>query len=416
MQLLSDNPSPSDILGFDGMDNIIYNVIRDMPEPPFTIGIFGEWGCGKTTLMRMVQNRLNNDNVKTVWFNAWKYDGKEVIWNALIQQIFYTMKEDPEVKSRQNSEELLNQIGDVSIELAKYAAKVFTRFVPGGIVKEEDVNTLVKAFTPLCAVDPQFDFINKFEYKFNELVKKYVGGEDKHLIVFIDDLDRCLPENAITVMEALKLYLDRANCIFVIGTESSIIEEGIRHRYKDNQRLSGKEYLEKIIQLPFVMRGIDTDNALSLLDPYEKTLGYHNDPIIRTLLVEGTKCNPRRIKRFINAFWVLSAIANYPDAVNTLSQGKRHNLAKILLIQMRFPKLYYALVDELEIVADLTHICQLDASERDSALALKSITFRGFYEDKEIKAFLIKTSQIPCLPSSIKEWVLLTKGQPIIAE
>ncbi len=234
-------------------------------------------------------------------------------------------------------------------------------------------------------------------------------------MVFIDDLDRCLPETAISVMEALKLYLDRANCIFVIGTESSIIEEGIKQRYKDNPRLSAKEYLEKIIQLPFVMRGIDTNNALSLLEPYEKTINYRQDEAIRTLIVEGTKCNPRRIKRFINAFWVLSAIATYSPngAAVTLSEEEQRNLAKILLIQMRFPKLYYALVEDFGLIADLTAICQKDASDRDSALALKPNIYKQFYEDKEVRNFIVKTSQIPCQQEQIMRWVLLTKGQPI---
>ena len=414
MRLLSDNPSTFDMLGFKGMVDILFTVIREMPEPPFTIGIFGEWGCGKTTLMKMLQERLSNNKVKTVWFNAWKYDGKEVIWNALIQQIFYTIKEDPELENTDKGKELKKRVGQVASELANYAAKVAVEFIPGGFVKPEVVDILAGGLRPLDANDEQFKFINRFELEFDELVKAYLGNDKKYLVVFIDDLDRCLPETAIEVMEALKLYLDRANCIFVIGTESSIIEEGIKQRYKDNSRLSAKEYLEKIIQLPFVMRGIDTDNALSLLDPYEKTIHYRHDEAIRTLIVEGTKCNPRRIKRFINAFWVLSAIATYsPNGIElTLSEEEQRNLAKILLIQMRFPKLYYALVEDFGLIANLTAIFQKDASERDSAFALNS-TFREFYEDKEVRTFIIKTSQIPCEREQIMKWVLLTKGQPI---
>lgn len=342
-------------------------------------------------------------------------DGKEVIWNALIQQIFYTIKEDPELEKTDKGKELKKRVGKVASELARYAAKTAIEFIPGGFVKPEVVDTVAGGLRPLDANDERFKFINRFESEFDELVKAYLGDDNKYLVVFIDDLDRCLPETAISVMEALKLYLDRANCTFVIGTESSIIEEGIKQRYKNNTRLLAKEYLEKIIQLPFVMRGIDTNNALSLLDPYEKTINHRNDEAIRTLIVEGTKCNPRRIKRFINAFWVLSAIANYSSnkAEVTLSEDEQRNLAKILLIQMRFPELYYALVEDFGLIADLTTICQKDASDRDSALALKSSIYRKFYEDKEVRSFIIKTSQIPCKQEQIMKWVLLTKGQPI---
>ncbi|MDJ0718072.1 MAG: P-loop NTPase fold protein [Prochloraceae cyanobacterium] len=210
MVLLSDNPSNEDTLGFEGMAEILHTVIRDMPEPPFTIGIFGEWGCGKTTLMKMVQARLNENEVKTVWFNAWKYDGKEVIWNALIQQIFYTIKEDPDLEQTERGKYLKARIKSAASNLAKYAAKVGVSLIPGGFVKPEVVDSVAEGLRPLNANDEQFEFINRFESEFDELVSAYLGNENRYLVVFVDDLDRCLPETAIAVMEALKLYLDRA--------------------------------------------------------------------------------------------------------------------------------------------------------------------------------------------------------------
>ena len=404
MDLLDDNPGGEDLLGFGRMADILYRVIRDIPKPPFTIGVFGEWGCGKTTLMEMVRDRLEQDGAKTVWFNAWKYDGKELIWNALLQAIFFTMRED----LGERKPELAKRISAAATEFAKYAAKVATRLIPGGIVKEEDIEGVLEALRPLSAEDPQFDFINKFEDTFDNLVKDYVGSSG-HLVVFIDDLDRCLPENAVTVMESLKLYLDRANCVFVVAAEAGIIEEGIRQRYHDNERLSAREYLEKIVQLPFLMRGIDPENALSLLDPYQKTLSYREDSEIRTLIVAGTECNPRRIKRFINAFWVLSEIAN-----RHLTLAEQRRLAKILMIQMRFPHLYYALVQDLNLIDTLTGIITAPKQERETIVGTSPLTVRVLLEDGELVAFLDMTRQITCTGEEIEPWVLLTKGHSVV--
>src|SRR5215216_3273895 len=105
MRLLDDNPATQDMLGFDRMAEILHDAIRNSPRLPFTIGVFGAWGSGKSTLMEMVRTRLKSDGVKTVWFNAWKYDNKEVIWNALIQEIFYEMHRDPEVQQGGGGEE-----------------------------------------------------------------------------------------------------------------------------------------------------------------------------------------------------------------------------------------------------------------------------------------------------------------------
>ena len=85
----------------------------------------------------------------------------------------------------------------------------------------------------------------------------------------MDDLDRCLPENAVEILEAIKLSMDRSNVMFVLGVEPAVIEQGISTRYHDNPKLQAKDYLEKIVQLPFVMRGLDQTNARSLILPYD---------------------------------------------------------------------------------------------------------------------------------------------------
>ncbi len=130
MKLVSDNPATVDTLGLGNTADLLSQVVLSA-APPFALGLFGEWGSGKTTLMRMVDERVRNSNRKSVWFNAWKYDGKEVIWNALIQSIFYTIRDDPDVKDKKDKEDFRQKVGHAAVSLAKYAAKVGTRFIPG---------------------------------------------------------------------------------------------------------------------------------------------------------------------------------------------------------------------------------------------------------------------------------------------
>jgi len=153
------------------------------------------------------------------------------------------------------------------------------------------------------------------------------------------------------------------------------------------------------------MPGIEAQNALSLLDPYEKTLSYRGDPVVRTLIVEGTECNPRRIKRFINAFWVLSEISGQ------LSPEEQQHLAKILLIQIRFPKLYYALEQDLNLIDILAGIASMGMNKRDNVIALSSKIVKELCDDMELMTFLDKTKEIPCKQEKIERWVLLTKGR-----
>jgi hypothetical protein len=341
--------------------------------------------------------------IKSVWFNAWKYDGKEVIWNALIQAIFYAMKTDPDMA--QNSD-FLERIKKAAGRLALFAAKVGTRVIPGNVVKEEDVDSLVSAFKPLSANDEQFEFINKFEETFDKLVKEYVGATGR-LVVFVDDLDRCLPDNAVAVLEAIKLYLDRTNVMFVLGVEPAVIEEGIRSRYRDNPKLQAKDYLEKIVQLPFVMRGLDSQNARRLMAPYEEASGWVGDDLMRQLVFAGTAANPRRIKRFINSYHVLSLIAELAGSKPMGDDARR--LALVLLLQMRVPEVYDELVRNPRLLQEYRETEQLGGKERDERLA-KRADLNRIFENATLRSFLDQAKAIAVDNPQLERWVLLSRG------
>jgi hypothetical protein len=400
-ELIADNPQTEDRLGFAPMAEILGNVIKATP-PPFTIGVFGAWGSGKTTLMNLVRKGLEAQGTKTVWFNAWKYDGKEVIWNALMQAIFYQMKSDPDM---QEQGDFLGRVKDAAGKLALFAAKAATRFIPGDIVKEEDVDAVVAALKPLSANDEQFEFINKFEETFDHLVKEYVGPTGK-LVVFVDDLDRCLPENAVAILEAIKLYMDRTNVMFVLGVEPAVIEEGIRARYRDNPKLQAKDYLEKIVQLPFVMRGLDPSSARSLTLPFEEAAGWSGDPVMQQLIYAGTAANPRRIKRFINTYYVLSRIAEL--AGGKPLQDDAHRLALVLLLQMRAPDIYAELVRSPALLRDYREACDLPTKEREDQFERRK-EFKAIFEDASLRAFLDQAKGIPVDPGYLERWVLLAR-------
>jgi len=86
--MFSDRETTQDALGFKPYVESLYKVIIFPGITPFTIGIYGKWGTGKTSLMRMIQKKLDEEeNVKTVWFNAWKFEKEKDIWVALIETL-----------------------------------------------------------------------------------------------------------------------------------------------------------------------------------------------------------------------------------------------------------------------------------------------------------------------------------------
>ncbi|WP_293367071.1 P-loop NTPase fold protein [Microcoleus sp. CAWBG50] len=251
-------------------------------EGAFTVGIFGSWGSGKTTLMRCIErnfkdyltkfvveefeSHLHNFDAtkfKTIWFNPWKYDDTHGIRNALIQTILREMAENSQgmVKENCNKLAIRYKASECILHIGEHLAGVALQSQMWGINPIE----IIKGFTKLGGkartnpeenkvndLDLELDtdpylFINSFEAQFREVVKEYVG-ENGRLVIFIDDLDRCLPENALTVLESLKLYLDNANCVFFIGLDKRVIEQAVKQRYKD-LNVTGKEYIEKMYPL-----------------------------------------------------------------------------------------------------------------------------------------------------------------------
>ncbi len=73
--------------------------------------------------------------------------------------------------------------------------------------------------------------LEQFQDKFAKLIKSYVAPS--RLVVFVDDLDRCLPEKAIEVLEAIKLFLDAEGCVFILGLDQDVISRGIEMKYRE---------------------------------------------------------------------------------------------------------------------------------------------------------------------------------------
>lgn len=177
---------------------------------------------------------------------------------------------------------------------------------------------------------------------FEEIVNLYT--KNGKLIVFIDDLDRCLPENAITVLESLKLFIGNAKCAFVLGMDHHIVEDGVKFRFGEKIRMSGREYLEKIIQVPFFLPPVPFNKLREALQ-VAKTADYSEN--VWKLVEHGLDNNPRKTNRFVNCFYLLREILSAPsglqimDADSVLDKVTQDfYLAKLLVFQMTFPEFY----------------------------------------------------------------------------
>jgi predicted KAP-like P-loop ATPase len=94
-----------------------------------------------------------------------------------------------------------------------------------------------------------------------------------NFVVFIDDLDRCLPEKAVQTLELIKTVFNVESFAFVLALDDEVIERGIGHCYKDYELqdkkpkmpITGFEYLEKIVHLPFRLPELTREQAMDLI-------------------------------------------------------------------------------------------------------------------------------------------------------
>ncbi len=387
--ILSDLWTTTDALSFDDYLNALNNIL-ETAATPLTVGVFGPWGSGKTSLLRMLEKNIRDKGLascRAVWFTAWKYDRSEALWRAFILRVIdglYPKEKGARIpleklpdKDQQEGVQYLDRLakslyqdvawqekGGWSLDLGELGAQaaklpawlVFHLAGQGELATLFNINVdVAKALerevqsfqmTQLASME---QFENEFETAVDLIL-----GEDGRLVVFVDDLDRCLPEKAIEVLEAIKLFLNVRKTVFVLGMDCEVIRRGIESHYgiyfqKEAQErgelpINGDVYLQKLIQLPFNLPPMDVDSTEEFICELEKDAPAESclDAVTRKAFAIGVLPNPRQIKRALNVFTLLKTIAANQEE----SQEPKPEplslplLAKTVLIQSQWPEFY----------------------------------------------------------------------------
>lgn len=400
--ILDDQWTDNDALDFMPYVETLAEIIQT-GNTPLTMGVFGTWGSGKTSLMRMVKKQLPGD-FTVAWFDAWKYDKEESLWRAFLLCVLNALKERASLQKKpvEEFEKLqsliyrdmeIDKVGGVTIDLAKLGgvaakglAQLSFSFIPGlssltklveelqsGAAKNVDEATAAIRRERTKIYIEQIQFLEQFQNRFRELIQEHVSPH--RFVVFVDDLDRCLPEKAIGVLEAIKLFLDVQDCIFVLGLDQEVIARGIEMKYRelgaqqgaDNQprfTVEGVRYLEKIIQLPFQIPPVEQADMGDFVHGLSTEWPHEECPKIFTA---GLDDNPRQIKRTVNTFLMLWKLAEKRKA-KLQGRIKPIRLAKVVAIQNVYPDLYNLLLkEEPRYLADLEAYYRAEALEKESA-------------------------------------------------
>lgn len=127
------------------------------------------------------------------------------------------------------------------------------------------------------ALDDKYDSVNEVEQYFEKHVSALLNERNRKILtIFIDDLDRCNPDNVVIMLESIKNFFGTKNCIFVVAVDKKIVASGIQHKYGDSKFISGDDYLEKIINYSLDLKIEPQHGIQNLIDYYHQT---YNDII-----------------------------------------------------------------------------------------------------------------------------------------
>ncbi|MFH9005833.1 P-loop NTPase fold protein [Streptomyces afghaniensis] len=328
---LTDNPVLSrdgDAYGFLPYLEVLAEAVGAARPLPLTVGVFGPWGSGKSSFMHMWQELLGPD-ARTVWVNPWKYDQKQEVWAAVITSVLAEIKQDE--RARDKAARLARSLAWLSLRGVLSSG---APLVTGGLLGKEEAQ---QALDRLADSDAEFHrHVNAFEQDFADAVNDYLDGTER-LVVFIDDLDRCTPEAAVTVLESLKLFTGDSRCVFVLAMDYDLLAAVAAKKFADLAPVKGSVYLEKIVQLPFFLPEVAWDTLRDSLSAYVPTLA-DSEPfwsLARTAFAPS----PRRLKRYINVLNLATTILERSSG-RPLERDRRLQLAEMLILRSEHRAFY----------------------------------------------------------------------------
>lgn len=416
LQLLSDDPIQDQ--DRDGLDLCSWaRVVASAAlhtEGPLSIGVFGRWGVGKTSVLHLARGMIDRSpeaaqrEVTTVMFNAWQYEEEPVPLVPLIAAILQELEERTG-KRNETTGKLRS-----ALRAALYGLSAEVKgSVPllGEASMTLDADKSIQRYKALQAqwIDQQVEKSLYFN-AFRSLREAQRVGEQrkKHrVVVFIDDLDRCLPDKALRMLEGIKLVLSEPRIIFVLAVDRSVLEAYLDKRFvqefglREHQR--GQSYLAKFIQLSL------------WIPPHEYNFGSLIDRILKERLADsyedlaplsdeiGWACghNPRQLVRFLNDLLVDRFIYRMANPKESFS-FRSFVVARGVRLQSEV--VYYGLLRNREL-REKIHACDGPESVRAMAAELSRLREGDLSSEMLVKIQMSEYLPVLLATDPAKQWL-----------
>ena len=408
-----------DAFGHRDYTDTLVSIVADDSPPP-TVGLFGHWGVGKSTIIGGLQKELRSGPIAFVYFDAWRYDGDPLRRQFLIEAANQLKKDgalgggyrpDAELNELHvDRQEIKESLGLSAARLGKAALiglastifalllfwiGVFDDVISGNFGTEVLASVVAFVFGTFAGLFSQAIVVrpttvshkalqesDRFAEKFADLLKA-LGP--KRLVVAIDNLDRCSPENAVEILGTIKTYLEPTvsaealprssarehvdkEVVFVVSVDDAALrrhllaQESARSRDGDEGALRRyvDEYLAKFFSARLPIRPILTDDMRGYIAKHlapmiaARELDEPTDRELVSIVNAGFRRNPRAVKQFSNDLESRLRLLEEREreidgrapGINPPVSGEVLMVAKLALIESEWPEAFELLVEE----------------------------------------------------------------------
>ncbi len=315
----SDSETNLDFLNYSEVAEMIADLISKQQLLPLSLGVFGGWGTGKSSTLKLVQLELskNSQDYLVVNFDAWLYQDFDDARAALMSVISSAIIENSPTNLKKKAVNLLARVdklralgllieggalafgaplfGTLSKGIGSVGSQLEGKQEPANASDSENVKTgILSQVSGLLQSNEEgggpFKQIDSFRIEFGELLKDL----NKTLVVFIDNIDRCLPVNSIHTLEAIRLFLFMPRTAFVVAADEDMIRHAVAHHFHNPSHRHVADYLDKLIQIPIRVPRVGVQEVrayLFLLLCSEAAESEVNLEKLRSYLIEKLRCS-----------------------------------------------------------------------------------------------------------------------------
>jgi len=388
-----------------------------------TIGLFGYWGSGKSSIIKTLQEKYEKDNsgkMKVFIYDAWKYSEDDFRRTFILElRKFFGLdtKEEEELFYKDKTEDvkyipkidgyslLLLIIVFVLLMIAGYfylKLNIIQNFLGslsiGGLVsilfslfRQVIVYHRIAITTTKLFAPEQFE--NRFKKTIEEIKKK---NEIKKLVIAIDNIDRCHKEQVFEILLTIKNFLEIEDVVFIVPVDDRRLREYLQMKDED-----ANEFLRKIFNIFIRIRYFSEtelyDFGIKLLEEYKIDLP--KKEIVISMVCQEFSKNSRKIIHFLNTLQTEYYLAKIQEEKGYITKGKITEniqmLVKVLILREEYPKIFEEINDNKALLSEINDaIRKGEFSIYSTGDYYFSNRIRGVRLSKELYRFFLRTLNV----------------------